>query len=74
MWTVLLKAWDWFKTALEFLLTLYLLYILLLFLWSTFSYFLPYGSFVAAVIVTALVAIYIGYKWILSYFGEREEE
>jgi hypothetical protein len=74
MGDIIALLWGIVSVLLEFLTTLYLLYIFLLFVWSTLSYFLPFGSFAVSLIITVAVAIYLGYRWMLGFFGETEED
>ena len=58
-------VWKVFSAALGWLLTAYFVYLFFLYMWSTFEYIFPKGAFVIALLITALLVGYIGWKTIL---------
>ncbi len=62
-------AWKVFSAALGWLLTAYFVYLFFLYMWSTFEYIFPKGAFVLALLVTAPVVGYIGWKYIPTREG-----
>ena len=56
--------WRAVGAAFNWLLTAYFVYLFFLYMWSTFDYIFPKGAFVIALLVTALLVGYIGWKTI----------
>jgi len=51
------------KVILGWIFTAYMVYLFFLYLWSTFNYIVPKASFVLALLFTAPVVGYIGWKY-----------
>jgi len=69
MWQRFSAVWKAFSAALGWLLTAYFVYLFFLYLWSTFEYLFPKGAFVLALVITAAVVGYIGWRYIPTREG-----